>query len=300
MNGYLHPKYSESLLNIGQPIYLPRSKGWLIKRSIPGTDYFDAMGPYPLFFCENYQNICDDLDELREELVSVSFVIDPVTYPLFKYSTNCLDVFTAYRNHYLLDLTLPFSETISKNKRRNARRALRILEVDIDQSPFVDVTEWVDLYDCLIKKHQISDLRRFSYETFQKQLSIPGTLFFKAVYQDQIVGGNIFFIQGDVAYSHLSAFTDKGYELGASYAIKWKAIEHLRKFVKIINFGGGVKREKSMTSGLELFKKGWSNRIEAAYLCGKILNPNLYSSITELKYKTGSQWFPAYREGEFD
>jgi len=42
--GYLHPLYAQSFTNIGEPLFLPRCKGWLIKRQIPGT----CMMPWDL------------------------------------------------------------------------------------------------------------------------------------------------------------------------------------------------------------------------------------------------------------
>ena len=238
MEGYLHPLYAQSFSNIGTPIFLPKSKGWLIKRRIPGTDHFDAMGPYPLFFCENWENLTDDFSALKNDLVSISVVVEPLSAPALPQLKLAFDFVNDYKTHYLLNLSKPVAGAISKSARKNARRALRGLHVLTDIAPNIDLDEWDNLYNCLIDHHQISGLRKFSRETFEKQISVPNTHFFKALYRDSIVSGHLFYIQNEIAYSHLSASTPKGYELSASYACKWTAINDLAKKVKWINFGG--------------------------------------------------------------
>ena len=52
--GYLHPMYAQSLIEYGTPLELPFSKGWILKRSIPGTNQFDGMGCYPIFACQDW------------------------------------------------------------------------------------------------------------------------------------------------------------------------------------------------------------------------------------------------------
>lgn len=297
MEGYLHPLYAESFSEIGTPVYLPKSKGWLIKRQIPGTKYYDAMGPYPLFFCEHWQHLIDDLEDLREQLISVSMVIGPFNnFPMDAYEKS-FDVFYPYKDHYILDTSLPVTESISKYSRRDARRALKAVWIEHKISPDIDLDEWVELYDHLIKRHNITGIRMFSRECFAKQISIPNTHYFRALHNGKVVGGNLHYIQDKVAYGHLLALTPEGYELNASYAIKWQAVQHLSDIVRWINFGGGVGEKDEKMSGLDLFKKKWTNTIEKSYFCGKIFNRNAYQQISENIKLTN--WFPAYRDGDF-
>jgi len=299
MSGYLHPLYVQSFSEIGTPLFLPRSKGWLVKREIPSTNYYDAMGPYPLFFCDHWYALIEDLNDLSDELVSVSLVIGP----MMKFSkgsySEYFDIFKEYKDHYILDLSKPLEETISKGRRRDSRRALRCLSVNLEISPNINLDEWVSLYENLIKRHKIKGIRAFSKYGFQIQLSIPNTHYFRVLHKDQAVGGNLFFIQNNVAYAHLSAFTDEGYELGAPYAVKWVALEYLSSLVNWINFGGSTHNEGDSISGLDKFKKGWSNWIEKSYYCGKILDREKYE---EIKYNKGigdNSWFPQYRSCDY-
>lgn len=297
--GYLHPLYAQSFTDIGEPVVLPKSKGWLIKRRVPHTDYCDAMGPYPLFFCKNWEAVTEDIESIKGEIVSVTLVISPFSpFPSSKIQ-NYFDIVVSYKDHFILDTQVPLNESISKNKRRNAKRALRNLTVKHRISPNINLDDWVELYSHLIQRHNISGIRAFSRESFMSQISIPNTHFFSVHYQDLMVGGNLFFIQGDVAYAHLSAFTNVGYDLGAAYAVKWVAIQELAKSVRWIEFGGGTRTSDDKLDGLSQFKKGWSNKTEKSIFCGKILQKEIYQRLSE---KTGSadiSWFPSYRVNEY-
>jgi len=293
MEGYLHPLYAQSFSDIGEPIFLPKSKGWLIKRQIPGTDYFDAMGPYPLFFCEVYESVLSDFDDLKDQLVSISMVIGPFAkFPLEMYKAY-FDICYPYKDHYILDTRQPLLESISKYSRQDARKALKNVSVAWQIAPNIDLDEWVRLYDHLIKRHNITGIRTFSRNCFSKQIKIPSTHFFKASHKGEVVAGNLYYLQGDVAYGHLLALTPKGYQFGASHAIKWITIQQLSKSVRWIDFGGGTGKQ----DGLVSFKNGWSNTTGKSYFCGKILNHEIYQQLA----LNGNErdWFPVYRSGDF-
>jgi hypothetical protein len=70
MTGYLHPGYAESLAEFGKPRPLPRCGGHLVAREIPNTDWMDAMGCYPLFYCRDWTRLREDLEGLCDRLVS--------------------------------------------------------------------------------------------------------------------------------------------------------------------------------------------------------------------------------------
>jgi len=299
MQGYLHPLYAQSFLEIGEPIFLPNARGWLIKRQIPGTSQFDAMGPYPLFFCEAWEELPRDLDSLREDLVSVSLVIPPqVVFPFDNYQSY-FETFFPYKDHYLLDLTLPLNEVISKGRRKDARRALRNIEIEVVTSPNIDLKEWCQIYDNLILKHNIRGVRRFSENSFKSQLSIPGMHFIRAFHNSELVGGSLYLEQGDCVFFHLSAFSEEGYNLDAAYAVKWVALEFFKDKVRWMNLGGSTTKAKGQFSGLDQFKKGWSSETAKSFFCGKIINQVRYNEIIQRKENSNNDWFPAYRAGDY-
>jgi len=67
----------------------------------------------------------------------------------------------------------------------------------------------------------------------------------------------------------------------------------------MMNLGGGTSEDESgPMSGLDQFKKGWSNIIDRSYLCGKILDHKKYQHLMELK-ENKMDWFPVYRSGDY-
>ena len=77
MNGYASPLYAEALAEFGTPVPLARCGGWVLTRTIPGSEVSDAVGCYPLFCCRDIARLGDDLDNLADEAVTVSMVVDP-------------------------------------------------------------------------------------------------------------------------------------------------------------------------------------------------------------------------------
>ncbi len=299
LSGYSNPLYAASLAEFGVPRFLPGCQGWILEREIPGTAYHDAMGLYPLFFCDNWESLIGDLEVLKNQFVSLSLVIGPFSrFPHEEYG-QYFEIFRPYKDHYILDLSLPLNDTVSKGHRRSARRALRNLEVEMMVSPDIDLNEWVQLYGDLISRHQIKGIRAFSNNSFEKQLSIPNTIYFRVIHTGNVVGGNIFFLQDDVAYAHLSAFSDEGYKLGAAYAVKWFALQHLSQFVRWVNFGGPTGNNQEQLTGLDYFKMGWSNQTGKSYFCGKILDIDKYTEMVNKRKGFDTTWFPAYRQGDF-
>ena len=299
MQGYLHPLYAKSFSELGEPIFLAESRGWLIKRRIPGTDYFDAMGPYPLFLCEEWGKLTDDLEQLKQDLVSVTLVIPPLMqFPVEKFQ-NYFDRFFPYKDHYLLDLSIPLDQVISKGRRKDARRALRNLVIDVVSAPNIDPLEWYGLYQNLVSRHNIKGIRAFSGSSFKSQVAIPGMHFFRAFYEGRLVGGSLYLEQENLVFFHLSAFYNEGYDLDAAYAVKWTALQYFASKARWMNLGGNTTNASGQFSGLDRFKKGWSNKTAKSYFCGKILNPAFYAETTKKRSSSSLSWFPAYRAGEY-
>jgi hypothetical protein len=75
--GYLHPQYAASLSEFGEPMQLPKSGGWLLKRPVDGIRA-DAMGTYPPFACADWKSLQCDFNQLGRSLVSIVAVDGPV------------------------------------------------------------------------------------------------------------------------------------------------------------------------------------------------------------------------------
>jgi hypothetical protein len=299
--GYVHPRYAESLAEFGTPRQLPRCGGWILQRQIPGLRYYDGMGCYPIFACQHWSRLHSDLESLRSELVSLSLVADPFGEYDLAYLNKCFDVLVPFKRHFVINLSRPMNTFVSSHHSRYARKALREVYVERCQNPARFINEWVELYNRLIERHDIRGIPAFSRGSLAKQLKVPGIVMFRAAHEDTTVGITLWYIQGNVGYYHLAAYSDAGYELRASFALFWSAIEHFASNkLQWLNLGAGAGVKSSSADGLTRFKRGWSTGTRTAYFCGRIFDKAKYSEVAKVKGVLASDYFPAYRYGEFN
>jgi len=301
VTGYMHPEYAESLMEFGTPRELPKCEGWILERQIPGFPYRDAMGCYPLFACRDGSQLHVDLEDIGNELVSLSLVTDPFGEYDAAYLHRCFkDLVIPFKEHFIIDLCRSIDTFVSSHHRRYARKALKDVYVERCQDPSQFLNEWVNLYANLIETHNIKGILAFSHSAFAKQLSVPGIVVFRAVYEETTVGMLLWYVQGEVGYYHLGASSDHGYELRASFALFWSAIEYFAaNGLRWLNLGAGAGVESSGADGLSRFKRGWSTGTRTAYFCGRIFDHARYSEIVKAKGIPATDYFPAYRKGEF-
>lgn len=297
--GYSHPLYALSLQEFGEPRELPHCGGTILVRTIPGTPHQDAMGCYPLFACRDWTKLHEDLSDIDPDLVSLTLVTDPFSSVGPMYLGKCFDLVKPFKSHYIADLSRPLEEIVGRRHRKNARRALRKVQVDVwgELTEFVD--EWLALYKELIERHSISGIQAFSRAAFVKQLSIPGTVVLRAKCEDAIVGAQIYFVQGDAVHCHLGAASQAGYDLGAIYALDFYSIEYFSDKARWLNFGGGAGLKSDGTDGLSMYKCGRSTETRTSYVCGRIFDREIYEEILKAKGVATTDYFPAYRKGEF-
>ena len=299
-SGYLNPAYAESMSEYGMPLELPASGGSILVRDIPGYGDQDAMGCYPLFTCENWHGLQNDLNALKKrDLVSFVAVVEPFGDYDEKYLLDCFkDKVMPFKAHFLVDTSKAFAKLASKHHRYYARKALENVEVDVCLQPVQFLDDWVNLFDDLIKRHQITGVKKFSKKSFLIQLGIPGMVVFRAFSNKQLVAAHLWYIQKNVAYSHLAASSQLGYELMASYALYKFAIDYFADKVAWMDLGAGAGLSSNSKDGLTRFKKGWSSDVRMTYLCGRIYNYERYRALTKLTQPNSTNYFPAYRAGE--
>jgi len=300
MSGYLDQAYAESLSEFGTPRLLDQCRGWLLEREIPHSNERDAMGCYPLFACENWSGLKSDLQQLADELISVSLVTDPFGEFDVEYLRHCFpDVMKPFKQHFVCDLTQPLESFVHPHHLRNARKALRQVDVGHCIEPRELLDDWVNLYQTLIDRHSITGIAAFSRASFAGQLSVPGINVFRAKENGAAVGMLLWYEQGDRAYYHLGAYSERGYEVGASFALFDYALRHFcSRQLKWLNLGAGAGTGNS-DSGLTRFKQGWSNGTRTAYFCGRIFAREKYQQLVAEAKARPTSYFPAYRLGEF-
>lgn len=298
--GYAHPLYAASLAEWGTPLALSGSGGHVLLRPVPGTSHRDAMGPYPLFACRDWSRLEGDLDGLEGGLVSFAAVADPFGDHDKESLRRCFrDVVAPFKEHYVADLEVPPERIPSKHHRYYARKALESVRVEVVGEPAGFVDEWADLYANLARRHGIDGIRTFSRNAFAGQLRVPGMVAFKATARDdgETVGAHLWYVSGDVAYSHLAASSGRGYELMAAYALYAAAVEHFAGRVRWLEFGAGAGAHGA-DDGLGRFKRGWATGTRTAYFCGRILDRARYEELAR-SVGPSTGYFPAYRAGEF-
>ena len=298
--GYLHPDYAESLREFGRPRALSHSGGYLLERPIPGTSDRDAMGCYPLLCCANWPALGDDLRDL-DDLVSVVCVVDPFSPCDRATLAGWFDVVVDFKTHFVTELTRPAEDIVSASHQATARRALRRMKVEVCAEPAKHLNEWSMLFDHLVRRRHITGLRAFSGEAFTRQLALPGMVMFRATSPEgQTIGMDLWYVQGDVAYGHLAAFSPLGYELRASYGTKWHVLRYFHGKVRWLDLAGTSGINARSDDGLTVFKRGWATGTRTAFLCGKIIDRSRYERLCAARGVGDTRYFPAYREGEFE
>ncbi len=297
--GYLHPGYAASLAEFGTPRQLPRSGGWVLEREIPDASSRDAMGCYPLFFCQDWKRLPEDLKELEQDVVSLTLVTDPLGEYTIDVLRDCFpDRLNPFKEHFVIDFKA--EHTISKHHRYYAQRAQAAIQVELvtDFQMFLD--DWMMVYQRLSARHGLTGIKGFSRACFERQLNVPGMVALRARHGGETVGAHLWYVQGSLAYSHLMALTARGYELMASYALYPAALDYFAGRVDMIDLGSGAGIHSDADDGLTRFKRGWANSTRTAFLCGKIFDKGKYQQLVRTRAVTADNYFPAYRANEFE
>ena len=300
ITGYQNPAYADSLSEFGLPRELSKCGGWILERKIADTRYADAAGCYPIFCCQTWSRLHEDLDQLSD-LVALYLVSDPFGDYDEQYLRECFgDVAIGFKQHYVVDLNCAPDTFVSAHHKRNARKALRELDVEVCSNPADCFEDWKALYGTLKERHHIRGLAAFSDNSFAKQLAVPGIVVFRARRNGNAVGMLLWFVQGDRAYYHLGAYSEQGYKLGASFALFDDSIRYFTQIgLRWLSLGAAAGIDSDGTTGLNRFKEGWSNCSRTAYFCGRIFDRTKYQEILASRNTSSTNYFPAYRLGEF-
>jgi hypothetical protein len=241
------------------------------------------------------------MERLSSSLVTLSLVTDPFG----QYNEDLLhryfrDIVRPFKYHFVTDLSQSLTSFVSKSHVRNMSKAFKQVHVQKCLKPSSFIQEWTCLYSTLVQRHSISGIAAFSKRSFAGQFSVPGMHAFRATRAKETVGMLLWYRQGDVGYYHLGAFSPLGYELGASFALFWFAMEWLAGAgVRWLDLGAGAGLSRDRADGLSRFKNGWSTGRKVAYFCGCIFDRAKYSELVELSSNPRTTYFPAYRNGEF-
>lgn len=291
--GYAGALYPRSLQEFGDPLELPSSGGWLLKRRVPGEALFDATACYPYLVCRSWAGLAADLRRLEGELVSFCGVADPFGDFRENQLAEAFDRVIHFKDHYIADLSRPIEELVSQRNLRAAERALRTLDVEFYESPLEVFDLWMDLYPHHVRRFSLTGLKAFSRESLRRQFEIPGAVVSVARSNGTPVAAHMQMIHDGVCHGHLACGLPEANKLGASYALYLSELLHYRRRARVMDWGAdpGLARQGSLSS----FKLGWSNARRATYFCTRILDRAAYERLSDGR---STEYFPAYREGE--
>ncbi|MFC1584213.1 GNAT family N-acetyltransferase [Fibrobacterota bacterium] len=298
----MHNLYAESLSEFGSVVELSQCRAWIIRRQVPDTQFYDAMGCYPIFSCGKWSKLYNDLESIKKGIVCLSMVTDPFGDYEVDYLRKCFpDVVIPFKKHFVIDLSERPESFVSSHHLRNARKALDNLEIEFCREPAQFLNDWNGLYSVLIQRHGIKGITAFSKSSFKKQLSVPGLYLFRALHEGSTAGMILWYVQGQVGYYHLGAYSDTGYDHKASFALFRHCIGFFADLgLEWLSLGAGAGVANDQKDGLTRFKQGWSTGERTAWFCGRIYDKQEYSKLVKLKNVRGSDYFPAYRKGEFE
>ncbi len=300
MEGYNHEDYAWSLKAFGTPRNLVHCGGWVLERPTPFGQYINSMGLYPFFVCDDWSKLPKDLSELCGEVISVSLVTDPFGEFELAMLQDCFqDVCKPFKPHYVVDLSIPMDEVGGKRRRKHANRALKKVDIDVIDDPLEYIDDWIDLYGVLIQKHGIQGIRSFSREAFTSQFQIPDCKMIQARYQGKVVGAQVYLVQDDVVHAHLGACTQEGYDLDATYALDYFSFQYFKDKARWVDLGGGIGVSSDGSDGLSQYKQGWASHTRQTYFCGLVLDREQYDDLVKKGNISPTEYFPAYRSGEF-
>jgi hypothetical protein len=295
--GYEHARYAFSFAHMGATEELPVCGGHLLRRVIPGSSHEDLMGCYPLFCCPYWSGLGADVEAL-EGAVSVTLVADPFGAHSPAQLQQVFPKVVPFKDHYVTDLSRSPSTFISRRCLRNALSVSRRVNVERCKEPQEHAAEWKRLYRHLVKRHGLQGPAAFPDDCLVSQLLVPGLVMFRALTNSETVSMALWYLQGDVAYFHMSASDEQGYRMGASHALMLAAIEDLAARVSWLDLGAGPGLTADPRHGLDRFKRRWATGTRRAYLCGRILDAQAYGELVRATETSEIEYFPQYRGPE--
>ena len=292
----IHPyatlQYANTLAHVGRPLFVPEWQGHVIVRDWKhGTS--DALGTYPITVIAPGSDVPAGVERLRAAgLVSVALVLDGFATPDNGELRRAFSVVRPFKTHYLVDATRSAYQP-TRHHRYEIDRAEK-QGVAVKSVALADILDdWTALYSELVARHGITGLQQFPRESFATLARCEGLSAVAAFLNDEIVSCHLWFQFGEFVWSHLAATNARGYQSGAAYAVYDHSIRLYAHH--LVNLGGAAGTYDTGNDGLARFKAGFSNRQEASYLCGAVLDQSTYDRLCAERGDYAGTYFPAYR-----
>lgn len=271
-----------------------------IKRPVAGADAFDFAGPYPCVAVPDCRALAGDLQELRHAGgTSVVFVTNAFDESAVARDLQDLTLCAPFKTHYLVKFAAPWRGNLSVHHVRGlrlARKAGLATRTFVASADYA-ATFW-PLYKVLIERHDIADIQALSRDIIAAQCALPGMVAVEALDGADVIASSLWAHDESEAHLHLHAQMERAYDLRASFLLYEAALDYFSERVKQVDLGGGAGLLDDAQDGLSRFKRGWSNATARTYLCGEVLDPDRYRSLSQARGATDSTYFPQYRAPE--
>lgn len=223
-------------------------------------------------------------------MVSITLVMDDWHRPDHMQG---FDILQEFKSHYCVHAGHQQSFAGAYKPDREHRYKIRRSKRFVDARPIKladHLDAWVKLYDDLVKRHILTGVHAFPRESFAALAKIEGIEAVGGFAGGELVCCNIWAVHEGRAHSHLVASNEQGYKLRAAYAVTDASIRHFSD-CDTINLGGSA-GNGDKDDGLAMFKRGFCNSTSPAWLCGAVLNQEVYDALSACKT---TDYFPAYR-----
>lgn len=293
--GYRHPSYAAAFRELGTPVRLPRADGWMLRRRTPSGDH-DLVGVYPLMVCRDLAFVASDLALVAGTGdASAVFVSDPFSDASVEEDLETFEVVRRFKAHHVVRLD-DWRGSARRSARRAARRARTLLDIRrVDDRPSRYAAFW-----CLYRRRMddlgVTGTARMSSASVRAQLAVPGVGLFEARLRGRTVGLATFAEVGDRVYGHLMGVSERGREVLATHGLFATAFDHYReRGFSALDLGGNPGRHDDPDHGISRFKASWGSEQRWTYLCGKVLDAELYRALVVASGLSEGPYFPAYR-----
>jgi hypothetical protein len=285
--GYLHPTYAEAFSEVGQMRHLRRGGTWMVTRGVPGSERRDAIVGYPRLICRDWLGLVEDLAETAAlaDVVTVSALTDALAdldeellRPAFG------DLVRVEAQHNVIDLAAFWP---SREHRRATRRALQLVDVEVEDAPAGSLPGWRALGGGPLPGAELG----LSDQALERQLALPGCVGFTVHAAEGPVAAAIVYVSGENAYLHALAPSqaDPAPAHEARYALVQAMVEDMRgRGLQLLDLGPAAEDAD--------FLAGWTGLTRPAYRCGRIVDRVAYDELVAAAGTSGSAIFPAYRD----
>lgn len=292
-HGYKSRAYRQALSSLGRSVALASGHCVFFARPIAGTSRDDLMGPYPFLSTDTWPAALDELAQFSGPFVALSFVTDPFCPIKLDDLRARFEVARVLNEQYIVDLGAPSSPTRHHRRKLGASRPGLALVMRTPDAE--DAAAFEGLYSTLVRRKLIRDFRAFDTACLRAQVLVPGALIVEARLDGEVAGMDLYYLDGDHAHAHLSAYSEIGYTRSVSYPMMAFAIAELAAHATKLNLGGAP---AIGGDGIRHFKCGWTRTTLPSHFCGRVLDRAAYRSLAGGDPDPHG-FFPAYRSRDF-